>query len=65
MTGLLIHVLFYLWRLRLPNFNAADMEGVDDSLYSWNISSGSSCESQDSEVRVMCGNVCEDGSVSI
>jgi hypothetical protein len=64
-THLLIHVFLDLWRLCLPNFNAADMEGIDDSLYSRYIRSGSCSESQDPEVGVMCGDVGENGGISI
>ena len=65
MTYLLIHVFLDLWRLCLPNFNAADMEGINDSLYPWYIRSGSSSESQDPKVGVMSGDVREDGGISI
>lgn len=64
-TDLLIHVLLDLWRLCLPNLNAADMEGIYDSLDSWYIRSGSCSESQDPKVRMVCGYVCENGGIGI
>ena len=57
-THLIIHVPLDLWRFCLPDLNAADMEGVDDSLYSGYIRSRSSSESQDPEVGMVGGDVC-------
>lgn len=64
-TYLLIHVLADLRRLRLTDLDTTDMEGIHHCLNLDDIVARRGGQSQDTEIRVLRSDICQDGRVRI
>lgn len=65
LTYLLVHVSLDFRSLSFANLDPADVKGVHYALHLRNITPRCSSESEDSKVRMMGCNVCQDGGVRI